>query len=139
MERLRKPNIYGVCDEGDLELGKYPVTLMTVANFLKRIVSKLITYENAFPPRKRELILQRQVKYVEDIIFTRDMTNIGMERKGVIQVISDTGQKNYCVQADIQLDYLIWEKWLPNMKRHGRVVQAQEKTTERSQICVSQQ
>ena len=78
LERLRKATVYGVCDEGDLDSGKDIVLRMKVVNFLKRIDSKPIAYENAFPLRKRVLLLQRQVNYVEDIIVTREMANIGM-------------------------------------------------------------
>ena len=70
--------VNGVCDTACLELGRDPVTQMTVANFLQRIVSKPIIYENEFPPRKQAFISQRQVKYVEDIIVTRGMENLGM-------------------------------------------------------------
>ena len=66
------------------------------------------------------------------------MANIGMSRKEVILVISDIGQKKSYAQADNHLDYLIWGKRLPNMKRHGLLMQAQSKTMKRSQICVSQ-
>ena len=42
------------------------------------------------------------------------------------------------VQADNHLDYLIWTNRLIRFKRRGRVVAYQATTTERSQICVSQ-
>ena len=45
------------------------------------------------------MLWQRWVKYVEDIIVTRDTENLGMLRKGVIQVISDIGQENNYIQA----------------------------------------
>ena len=80
--------------------------------------------------RKRTLIPQNQVKYVEDIIVTRETENLGMSRKDTIQVISDIGQENSYVQSDNHLNDLIPEKQLPNMKRHGWVIKAQEKTTE---------
>ena len=96
-----------VCDEGDLELGKDTVPQMTVVNGLKINDSKPITYENYFLLRKRLLLSQRQLKYVEDIIFTRDTENVGMTRKEVIQVISDIRKENYYVQAENHLDYLI--------------------------------
>ena len=47
---------------------------MTVLIFLESIVSKIIIYENALPMRKQVLLSERQVKYVEDIIVTRDTT-----------------------------------------------------------------
>ena len=37
---------------------------------------------------------ERQLKYVEDIVVTRDTAKIGMSRKDAMQVISDTGQGN---------------------------------------------
>ena len=57
----------------------------------------------------------------------------------MIQVISEIGQANSFVQEDNHLDYLIQVKHLTRVKRLGRVVSAQAKTIEISQICVSQQ
>ena len=65
--------------------------------------------------------------------------NLGMLRKGAIQYISDIGQANYSVQADNHLDYLIREKKLPNLKRHGWLMQSKVTTMELSNICLSQQ
>ena len=110
LEILSNPTVDGVCDEEDLELGKDPFPKTTVANCLKRIGSKKITYENSFPLRYQALILERQVKYVEDIVIIRDTANLGMPRKEVIQVISDTGKEIFNAQADNHLDYLIQEK-----------------------------
>ena len=76
---------------------------------------------------------------MEDIIIKRDTANLGMLRKEVIQVISELGQAKSFVQAENHLDYLIRAKRLTHLKRLGRVVSAQATTTERSQICVSQQ
>ena len=64
---------------------------MTVVNCLQRIGSNPITYDKAYPLRNQELLSQRQVKYVEDIIVTRDMANLGISRRKVIQMISDIG------------------------------------------------
>ena len=72
LERRRNPAVNGVCDE-------YPVTLMKVKNGLQRIGSNPITFENAFPPRKQALLLQSQIKYVEDIIVTRDTEKFGCQ------------------------------------------------------------
>ena len=74
---------------------------------------------------KWALLLQMQVKYVEDIIFTRDTEELGMSRKEVIQGMSYMGQSSSYVQADNHLDHLIWEKRLPNLKRHGRLIKYQ--------------
>ena len=76
---------------------------------------------------------------MEDIIIKRDTENLGMSRKEVIQVISKLGQEKLFVQAENQLDYLIREKRLTHLKRLGRVVSSQAMTSEKSQICVSQQ
>ena len=76
---------------------------------------------------------------MEDIIIKIDTANLGMSRKEVIQVISELGQAKSFVQAENHLDCLIRAKQLTHLKRLGRVVSAQATTTERSQICVSQQ
>ena len=78
-----------MCDEGDLELGEDMVPQMKVVNGFKRISSKPITYDNAFPLRKRAMLLEIQENYSQDIIVTRDTANLGMSRKEVIQSISD--------------------------------------------------
>ena len=88
MEIRRKPAVDGLCDESCLELCKYPVPLIIVVNCLQRIGRKPITYNNAFPVSKRAFLLQIKLKYVEDIIVTRDTANIGMSRKEVVQAIS---------------------------------------------------
>ena len=80
---------------------------MTVTNCLQIIGSRPITFENAFPPVKQVLLSQNQVKYVEDIIVTRDTSNLGMSRQEVIQTISYIGQASSYVQAENHLDYLI--------------------------------
>ena len=82
------PSLRGQCDGACLELGLDPVTKQTVFNVLRRIVRNTITYENVFPEKKRTLLSNSQVKYVEDIIIKRDTANLGMSRKEVIQVIS---------------------------------------------------
>ena len=59
-----------VYDAACLELGDLTAPLMAVTIFLQSIGNNPITYENAFPPINKALILQRQVKCVEDIIVT---------------------------------------------------------------------
>ena len=117
-----------MCDASCLESGKNLVPHITVVNCLKNIGSKPITYNNALPPINQALILQSQVKYVEDIFVTRDTSTIGMSRRGVIQTISDIGKACSYVQAEIHLDCIIREKRLPNLKRHGRVIKSQAKS-----------
>ena len=129
MERRINSGVKRVCDETCLELGKDTVPQQTVTNSLQRIVSKPIAYKNAFPPRKQALLLQRQLKCVEDIIVTRYMANLGVTRREVIQTISDIGQASSFVQDVNHLDYLIWYNCLPNMERHGRVIKYQATTT----------
>ena len=65
---------------------------------------KLITYDNAFPRKKRKFLSERKVKYVEDIIVKKDTSNLGMSRKEVIQVISELGQAKSFVQAENHLE-----------------------------------
>ena len=64
--------------------------------------------ENAPPLRKQALLSQSQVKYVEDIIVTRDTENLGVSRREVIQTIPNIGQASYYVQAENNLDDFIW-------------------------------
>ena len=110
-----------------------------VFNVLQRVGRKPIKYENAFPMKKRALLPENQVKYVEDIDFKRDTANLWMSRREVIQFISELGQAKLLVQAENHLDYLIRSKRLTHLKMHGWVVKDQEITTERSHICVSEQ
>ena len=74
-----------------LELGLDRVPKQTVYNIVRRIGRKLITYENFFPDKKRALLLNLQVKYLDDIIIKRYTANLRMSRKEVIQVISELG------------------------------------------------
>ena len=111
-----------------------PVPKQKVFNVLRSIGRKPITYDNVFPEKKRALLSNFQVNYVEGVIIKRDTANLGMSRKEVIQVISEIGQEKFFVQAENHLDYLIQAKRLTHLKRLGRVVSAQVTTTERSQI-----
>ena len=130
MVNSRYPDVSGQCDEACLGLRFYPVTKQTVFNVLQRISKKLIIYENAFPMKKRVLLSESQVKYVEDIIVKSDTENLGMSRKEVIQVISDIGQSKWFVQAENHLDYLIQTKRLTHLKMIGRVVKSHAMITE---------
>ena len=132
------PDVREHYNEDFLELGLGPVPKQTRLNVLHRISRKPITYENAFPMKKRVLLSESQIKYVEDIIVKRDTENLGISRKEMIQVISELAQAKAFVQAENHLGYLIRERRLTHLKRLGREVTAQAKTTEQSQICVSQ-
>ena len=57
----------GQCDVACLELGLDRGPKQTVFNVLQRIGRKTIMYENIFPDKKRALLSNFQVKYVEDI------------------------------------------------------------------------
>ena len=111
----------------------------TIFNVLQNIGSNPITYENALIIKKRALLLENQVNYVEDIIVKRDTANLGISRKEVIQVISELDQEKLIVQAENHLYYLIKAKRMTHLKRLGRVVEAQATTTKEPDNCVSQQ
>ena len=100
----RYPSLRGQCDIDCLGLGLDPVPKQTVLNVLRRIGRKPITYENIFTEKKRSLLSNLQVKYVEDIIIKIDAANLGMSRKEVIQVISELGQAQLFVQSENHLD-----------------------------------
>ena len=71
---------------------------------LREIGRKPIIYDNVFPDKKKALLSNFQLKYLEDIIIKRDTANLGMSRKEVIQVISEIGQDKSFVQAENHLD-----------------------------------
>ena len=54
--------------------------------------------------KKRALLSENQVNYVEDIIVKRDTANLGISRKELIQVISNLVQAKSFVQAENNLD-----------------------------------
>ena len=108
--KSRDPSLIGKCGVACLELGLDRVPNQTVFNVLHRIGRKPITYDNFFPDKKRSLLSNLQVKYVEDIIIKRDTADLMMLRKEMIQVISEIGQAKSFVQAENHLDYLIWAK-----------------------------
>ena len=81
-------SLRGQCDAVFLELGLDPVPKQTVSNILQRIDKNSITYENDFTMKKRALLSENQLNYVEDIIVKKNTSNIGMSRKEVIQFIS---------------------------------------------------
>ena len=92
LDRLSNQTVYGVRNEGGLDLDKDYVPGTTVANCLKSIDVKPITYENNLPLRYWALLSEIHVNNVEDIVVTRDTANLWMSRKEVIQVISELGQ-----------------------------------------------
>ena len=110
-----------------------------VKNALKRLGNKQITLVNDFPILKRSLLPQDIVIFLQDIICKRNKGNNGVSRKETIQLIVDLGGACSDKQVKNHLDYLIRMGWLDKLKRDGRVVSAQGKTTERSQISVSHQ
>ena len=75
-----------------------------MANCLKSISRKTITYDDVFPQRHQVFLSQSQVQYVEDIIVRRDRKNLWMLRKEVIRDVSDIGQEHYYVQVENNLD-----------------------------------
>ena len=66
------------------------------------------------------------------------MPNLWVSMRKVINTISDIGQASSYVQAENHFYFLIMEKRLPNIKRHGQVIKSQSTTMERLQLCVSQ-
>ena len=85
--KSRYPSLRRQCDVACLELGIDRVPRQIVFNVLQRIGGKPITYENVSLDKKRALLSNPQVKYVEDIIIKIDTADLGMSRKEVIQVM----------------------------------------------------
>ena len=98
------PYLRGQCNEACLELGFDPFPKQTLLNVLRSIGRKPITYENVLPERKRSLLSNSQVNYVEYIIIKRYTANLGISRKEVIQVISGIAEAKSFFQAENHLD-----------------------------------
>ena len=60
-----------------MKLGEDWIPQMIVVNVLRSIVKNTIMYENSFPIKKRTLLLDEKVKYVQSIIVSRDIENLG--------------------------------------------------------------
>ena len=97
MERRRNLAVNLLCDEDT-------VTQTTGNNCLQRIGSRKITFDNDLPPGNQALLSHNQVKYVEDIIVTRDTEKLGVSRREVIQTITDIGHPSSYIQAENHLD-----------------------------------
>ena len=106
-----------------------PFPKHTIFNVLQRVGRKPITCLKSLLTKKRTVLSENQVRYVEHIIVKRDTANLVMSRKEAIQVIYDISQEKSFVQAENHLDYLIWVKRLTHLKMLGRVVADQATTT----------
>ena len=65
------------------------------------------------------------------------MSNTGMGRKEIIQVISDVGQADYYIKSENHVDYLIQEGRLPNLKRGGWVINSGKDFITITDLCVT--
>ena len=61
---------------------------MTVVDYLRSIGKNPIMYENALPLIKLELLIDKWVKYVQDIIVARVTADLGMGNKEAIWIMS---------------------------------------------------
>ena len=62
---------------------------MTVVNCLRSIRNNTIMFDNSLPLRNWKFLFDEKVKYVENIIVSRDTTKFRIGSKDAIQVISD--------------------------------------------------
>ena len=65
---------------------------MTVVDYLRSIGKNPIMYENALPLIKLELLIDKWVKYVQDIIVARVTADLGMGNKEAIWIMSEIEQ-----------------------------------------------
>jgi len=98
-----------------------------------------VTKENVFPKKRKALLGNDEIKWLQDVVHQRDINNEGMSRKEVVKVIAEVGRCPNLEKAEYHLNYLIRKKALNRLKREGRVVTAQSTTSERSQISIPQQ
>ena len=99
LENRKTPVVNWVCGKAYLELGKDSITWSTLDHFLLRIVRKPIVYKNSLPMSKPVLLSQSNIKYIEDIIITRDTVNLGMSRQKVVQEILEIVQASSYAQT----------------------------------------
>ena len=71
---------------------------MTVVNCLRSIRNNTIMFDNALPLGNWTFLFDGKVKYVENIIVSRDTAHFRIGSKDAIQVISEIGEDDYYVQ-----------------------------------------
>jgi hypothetical protein len=125
----------GKMDQVDTSLPVIPWS--TLASIKKRISTNGGKSKDlaGYSDNMRSLLTTRKdQEFVAATADYRDKVNNGMSCKELIDMIlSITGTVDWKA-AENHLDYLIWKKKLPNLKRNGRVVAAQKTTTKQSQI-----
>ena len=83
--------------------------------------------------RARSLTTPADREFLQSIMVAHDLRNSGMSRKEAISIIANLGGVNL-VTAENHFDYLIRSKQLPKLKNNGRVLTAQQTTTNRTAV-----
>ena len=71
---------------------------------MKNTGNEPITCEKTSPLRKRALVLEEQVKFIQYIIVSRDKEKIRVGRKDMVHIITEIEQVGYYLQEDNHLD-----------------------------------
>jgi len=98
-----------------------------------------LTRELVYPVTFGGLLMEEQVRQLNDIIIHRDEANNGMGRAEIILLVQEFAQLADVKKAENHYDYLIKNKHLTGLKHDGRVSTAQKTSSKRCQITVEQQ
>ena len=71
--------------------------------------------------------------FLQSVMIARDLRNAGMSRKEAVSIVANLAGVNMKT-AENHFDYLICSKQLPKLKNNGRVIAAQETTSNRTAV-----
>jgi len=131
----------------DTLLSDMIVPLRTVERAVARIKDMLkggirfgdITADMMHKQKKQGLLGESDLKFIEDVIVTRDEANNGMGRGEVIHLISEVSQCSDRIKCKNHWDHLVRSGKMKALKAGGKVKKAQTTTTKITQITVEQQ
>ena len=145
------------CMNGDTKLETMLNFVAIPTRTLERAVSKMrkiiseddVSFEdittdmtcpnNVTPLRTKSLIGETDLKFLQEIIISRDEANNGLGRKEVITLIGDMAQCPNHSTCQNHWNYLVRSGKMKELKAGGKVKKAQNTTTKRTQITVEQQ
>eukprot|EP00957_Ditylum_brightwellii_P129275 9861683-Ditylum_brightwellii.AAC.1 len=91
---------------------------------MTRLGEKGVTKENVFPKKRKALLGNYEIKWLQDVVRQREINNEGTLQKEVVKVIAEVERCPSLAKAEYHLNWLIRKKALNSLKREGRVVTA---------------
>jgi len=107
---------------------------MTEASKSHGVSIEDVSWEMVSQARSKGLFSSEEVRFLTDIVTSRDKANRPMSRNEVIQLMMEMKQTSNQKKCENHYDYLIQKKRMPELKRFGRVTTAQATTIKRSQM-----